>query len=892
MMKELSLHKNKQGAFFYSFKSFALFVITLCAVEETWAEETRNAPQEIAKNVEFNPSFLNVSTPNKVDLSRFANGSAVLPGTYLVSMYVNDVQVGNQNIEFKSRDDKTVFPCITPELIKNINFNYSKLPANVLAPLIEGKPWIDLQRQLPESQVNFDSSEQRLDISIPQIYMDQIARGSVNPALWDSGVPAAMLGYNLNGYTSHANGHDYSSMYAGLNAGLNIGAWYLRHNGSYSWAKDGLKEYNSINNYLQRDIPQITGRAIVGQSNTSGQIFDTVPFTGAGILSDDRMLPQSLRGYAPDIHGVARSNAQVTIRQAGQVIYQKTVTPGEFLINDLYPTGYGGDLQVTVREADGSESTFSVPYTPMTQLLRPGSHRYEMTAGKLRNSNIKNKPELYQFTYQRGLTNRITGYGGLQVNQDYYAVQLGAALGSSIGAWAFDITQSKTKLGTTPEQMNGQRSIKSNMSGQSYQLSYSKIINETNSNLSLAAYRFSTDGYMDFMTAMQTRDTLARSYGANTIWRAKNRLTATASQGLPRGWGQFYISSLVQSYWNKNGTNQQLQVGYNNNSGAMSYSLSVNRTYSGIGDSQNNYMLNLSFPLGRRDQANVPQMRMALNHDTRGNTSEQLGVSGSAGEEHQFSYGATAMNANKGTGASGSLNGQYRSPMTAMSGTVGTGDDYQNASAGLSGSIVAHPGGVTLTPYNSDTLAVVQAKGAEGASVSGYPGVRVDRWGHAVVPYLNPYQMNEMSIDPKGTSNDVELDSTTQKVAPYSGAVVMLKYNTKRGTPLLILATVNGNPVPFGADVLDANGNNVGSVGQGGQIYARVADERGNLRVTWGDGPQMQCQVGYILPPTQKGKKQTEIQQFTSTCSSTDNSVPSTPTTLANNDSKRQPENG
>lgn len=892
-MKGLSRHnKNIQAECLCSLSPLALFVITLCATGDVLAEEKKAAPQEIAKNVEFDPSFLNVDTPGNIDLSRFANGSAVLPGTYQVDMYVNNVQVGSQNIEFKSREDKTVFPCITPELIKNISFNYGKLPASVLAPLAQGAAWIDLQQQLPESQVNFDSNEQRLDIYIPQIYMDQIARGTVSPALWDSGVPAAMLGYNLNGYTSHANGQDYRSMYAGLNAGLNIGAWYLRHNGTYSWMKDGPKKYSTINTYLQRDIPQIRGRATMGQTNTSGQVFDTVPFSGVGLASDDRMLPESLRGYAPDIHGVARSNAQVTVRQGGQVIYQKTVTPGAFLINDLYPTGYGGDLLVTVREADGSESTFTVPYASVTQLLRPGSDRYEISGGKLRDSNMKSKPALYQFTYQRGLTNSITGYGGLQASQDYYALQLGAALGTPIGALALDITQARTHLGATQGQPSGQHSTKNSMSGQSYKLSYSKVITETNSNLSLAAYRFSTDGYMDFMTAMQTRDTLARGYGADTVWRAKNRLTVTAGQGLPDNWGQFYISSSVQNYWNKDGTNQQFQIGYNNSYGAINYSLSVNRTYAGVGQSQNNYMFNISLPLGRSGEVNRPQMRMALNHDTRGNTGEQVGISGSAGEEHQFSYGASAMNANKGTGTSGSLNGQYRSPITAMSGAIGTGEHYQNASAGLSGTIVAHPGGITFTPYNSDTLAVVQAKGAEGASVSGYPGVKIDRWGHALVPYLNPYQMNEISVDPKGTSSDVELENTVQKVAPYSGAVVMLKFNTKRGTPLLIMATVEGNPVPFGADVLDGKGNNVGSVGQGGQIYARVADERGNLRVKWGDGPQMQCQVGYILPPQQAGRKQTDIQRFTSPCRLKDSAVPSTPTTLANNDAQYQAQGG
>jgi outer membrane usher protein len=884
--------KKNQSELYSSLTPLALFVIALLSGESAWAVEQATAPQDIEKNIEFDPAFLNVGQHSSVDLSRFANGSGTLPGIYQVQVYVNNEQIGSESIEFKSREDKSVYPCLTTGLVKKINFNFEKLPEGVLAPLSQGQAYIDLQKQLPEAQVNFDSSEQRLDIYVPQIYMNHTAQGTVSPALWDSGVPAAILGYNLNSYTSHANGMDYNSMYAGINAGVNVGAWYFRHNGSYNWAQNGPKEYSTINTYVQRDIPVIKGRVILGQSNTTGQVFDTLPFSGAEVTSDDRMLPESLRGYAPDIHGIAHSNAQVTVRQSGQIIYQKTVTPGEFLINDLYPTGYGGDLSVTVREADGTENVFNVPYASVTQLLRPGSDRYEFTAGQLRSSNVQDKPGLYQATYQRGLTNIITGYGGAQVSQNYYAMQIGAAMGTPIGAVAFDVTQAKTHLGDDINQNPGQHASDTSMSGQSYQLSYSKIISETNSNLSLAAYRFSTDGYMDYMTAMQTRDAIEQGNSADTVWRAKNRFTVTAGQGLPGNWGQFYVSSSVQNYWNKDGTNQQFQVGYNNHYNTVSYSISASRSYSGVGDAQNNYMLNFSFPLGRSDTVNVPQMRVQLNNDSNGNTGEQLGVSGSAGAESQFSYGATAMNANGGAGTSGSLNGQYRSPMTSMTGTFGAGDNYQNASAGLSGTIVGHPGGVTFTPYSSDTLAIVQAKGAEGATVSGYPGVQVDHWGYAVVPYLNPYQMNEISIDPKGTASDVELDNTTQKVAPYSGAVVMLKYNTKRGTPLLIMSTVDGSPIPFGADVMDAQGNNVGSVGQGGQIYARVAEARGSLRVKWGDSPQMQCQVGYILAPQQAGREQMEIQRFNSPCNPLTNPMPATQTRLANNDAQRQPANG
>ncbi|MFW5389669.1 hypothetical protein, partial [Yersinia sp. 2542 StPb PI] len=67
------------------------------------------------------------------------------------------------------------------------------------------------------------------------------------------------------------------------------------------------------------------------------------------------------------------------------------------------------------------------------------------------------------------------------------------------------------------------------------------------------------------------------------------------------------------------------------------------------------------------DQQNVPQMRLEMNRNGQGNWGEQASVSGSAGEQSQFSYGATAMNSNGGSGASGSVNGQYRgSKATSM----------------------------------------------------------------------------------------------------------------------------------------------------------------------------------------------------------------------------------
>ncbi|MGR7254656.1 fimbria/pilus outer membrane usher protein [Klebsiella aerogenes] len=808
---------------------------------------------QIARNVEFDSSFLQLQDSHAVDLDRYANGASITPGTYNTAVYVNGRSVGNVDVEIRERKDKTTYPCMTENLLRQIPFRYDHLPAHFFDKVGECG---DLSVLLPEAVTRYDSNEMRLNIQLPQLYVSDNARGSVSPELWDSGVPAAILGYNLNGYQNTSHGQENKSFYAGINAGLNIGAWYLRHNGSYNWNENGIRKYDAINTYLQRDIPALKARALIGQANTRGDVFDTLPFTGVALATDERMLPESQRGYAPEIRGIARTNAKVTVRQGDAVIYQTTVAPGAFLIDDLYPTGYGGDLRVTVEEADGTRQTFSVPYAAVVEQLRPGATRFELVGGNLRSDFISHDVALYQGTIRHGLTNMLTGYSGLQVSQNYYALLGGVAVGTEVGAFSFDVTQARMHLHQADKQAS---------SGQSYRLSYSKTISETQSNISVAAYRFSSSGFMDFLTAEQTREAMEHGQSEDLITRSKNRFSVTASQGLPDTWGQVYITGSVQDYWNKSSSDKQYQIGYNNSYGAVSYGLSVGRTYSLYG-TEDTWLLTMSMPLGRSDSTYRPQLSMQLTHDSTGRTGEQATLSGTGGEEHQFSYSATAMNTNQGVGTSGALNGQYRTHYTSLSASWSGGRDYHSESLGASGTIVAHQGGVTLSPYTSDTFALIEAKGASGASVSGYPGVHVDPFGYALVPYLDPYQLNNIALDPKGASDDVEMTSTEKKVAPYFGAVVKVKYGTRTGTPVLVNATVNGEPVPFGAEVLDEHGRSVGSAGQGGQVYARVEKDQGALTVRWGQGASQHCEVRYHLMPVAAGQRNNRMQTFSSVC--------------------------
>ena len=173
-----------------------------------------------------------------------------------------------------------------------------------------------------------------------------------------------------------------------LTAGINFGSWHLRQRSSVDVASGVPSGYQNIATYLAHDIPSIRSDLTVGDSFTDGAVFDSFGFRGISLASDDQMLPDSQLEYAPIVHGIARTNARVVITQNGNTILETTVSPGAFEINDLYATGYGGDLHVTVYEADGSQDSFTVPYASVVQLLRPGVWRYTAVAGEVQQPSL------------------------------------------------------------------------------------------------------------------------------------------------------------------------------------------------------------------------------------------------------------------------------------------------------------------------------------------------------------------------------------------------------------------------------------------------------------------------------------------------------------------------
>ena len=588
---------------------------------------------------------------------------------------------------------------------------------------------------------------------------------------------------------------------------------------------------------MQHDVQSLRSQATIGDAYTSGEIFDSVGFRGVQLATDDRMLPESQRGYAPVVRGTAQTNAQVLIRQNGLIIYETRVSPGPFEINDLYPSGYGGNLEVQVLESDGRSSSFVVPYASVPQSLRPGVTRYAATAGRLRNESLSEVPTFAQFTLQRGLTNQVTAYGGALVSNGYSAVNLGGALTTQFGAFAADVTAASTQV---PDSQAWR--------GTSYRLSYNKYFAPSDTNVALAAYRYSTPNYLSFSDAAQVRDLALNNGDTNDVARQRGRLQLSLNQSLGN-YGSVYLSASAQQYWNREQSDTFFQAGYTNSFKYGTYSITAGRTRGGDGRMSNQIAVGVTIPLGQG--AHSPQLTSNFTHSD-GASDAQASLSGALGENDQFTYnayGSYAQNAASGHSGSAGASGTYRGAYGQVSASASSGSDSNQISAGVSGAVVVHPGGVTLSQTVGDTFGIVHAPGAEGASISSASGVEVDANGYAVVPYLTPYSLNTVDIDPKGTSANVEFTSTSEQAVPRDGAIAMLNYETVTGRAALIQAPrANGKALPFGADVLDAEGRTVGVVAQSSRIFVRGVEDQGSLTVTWGEGAGEQCRVDYRLP--------------------------------------------
>ena len=101
--------------------------------------------------------------------------------------------------------------------------------------------------------------------------MRREARGYVNPELWDRGIDAGFIGYDLNATTIRADesGSGISNsdnLYLGMNSGVNVAGWQLRHNSSVSRRSGDGYDFQTTSTLVRRAYSKIRSNLTLGDS--------------------------------------------------------------------------------------------------------------------------------------------------------------------------------------------------------------------------------------------------------------------------------------------------------------------------------------------------------------------------------------------------------------------------------------------------------------------------------------------------------------------------------------------------------------------------------------------------------------------------------------------------
>ncbi|MGV2293076.1 fimbria/pilus outer membrane usher protein [Trinickia sp. YCB016] len=803
-------------------------------------------PQE----VEFNPAFF---TGNVADLSRYTRGNPVSPGIYPVDVSINGKGRGRFDVKFEAVPGSDIAaPCLTLATMDRMGIDVERVIKSLKDSGKEAEATLasqvchPLATAVPGSSASFNSADLQLELTIPQLEMQKFARGYVDPSRWDQGINAGMVQYNLSTYTSSGQGASYNSAFLGLQSGINVGGWRLRQWSSANWQnRGGGTHWQSIALYAQHDITALKGQVTIGDSSTSGDVFDTFNVRGVQLSSDDRMLPDNVRSYAPVVRGVADTNARVTVRQNGLILYETTVSPGPFELSDVPPTGYGGDLDVSVTESDGRVRRYTVPFASVPQLLRPGVQRFNVTAGVYRDQFLNTQPGVVQGVYQRGLTDLLTLYTGGQVSAGYGAGLFGVALNTAAGAFALDLTIANTSLPT------------GGGTGYSGRLSYSKVVPGVLTNFAVAAYRYSTARFYTLHDAIYARD----QWGGNANaydYRTRNRLQLNITQPIGDK-SSLYVSGSSQNYWGSaRSYDLQYQLGLSSSYKRISYSLYAQRSRTQSSAINTQVGVNLTIPLGREGSNKHKAfdfLTTNLARSSGGDSTIQASANGMTDAVTPINYNVNASRLVTGDNKTVSIGGggMYRSPIGTYSGSASIGNQTRQASASANGAIVVHSGGVTMSPPLGQAFALVEAKGAKGGTIINGQGAAIDGNGYAVIPSLMPYRVNTVALDPSKVPLDVELESTSEEVVPRADSLVLVRMKTVQGRPTFAeVNDLHGKGLPMGAELFDETGRSAGIVGQGGMSYLRGLDGQGKLLAKWGAGPRDQCVMSYDIPKEEK----------------------------------------
>lgn len=788
---------------------------------------------------EFNINVLDLDERQKVDLSHFSDPDYVTPGEYLLSIRINTREIQQSKVQFLPSGPNNNKPtaCITPDIANKLALTKEASSKIVLWNNNECADLTPISGVKISNRIGMGD----LDITIPQAWLRYSDANWTPPEQWDEGINGALLDYNLVGTarrnTNNRGSDRYLSSYG--TAGFNLGAWRYRADYRYFRQQSRTTQRDQFSwdqFYAYRPLPMMSADLRLGEMFSGSNLFDSYRFTGIALENNENMLPPAMRGYAPEIRGVARTNARVTVTQNGRVIHETTVPAGPFAIQSLR-SGISGTLNVEVTEEDGSVSRFQTEAANLPYLTRPGHVQYKLSAGRPSNSDHHFEGPVFSSAEASwGLSSSWSIYGGTLLSDSYqsWAAGVGKNL-YLLGALTADITQSRASLEQAP----------STLMGHSFSLNWSKFFDSIESQVSFAGYRFSERTFMSMPQFLS-----ALNYDSAALYSEKERYSITVSKNFSSENSNSLLSGMStyltyshSTFWNASeqdrygvSLNKYFDIGQIK---GVSANLSAYKTTYNQRTDDSVY---LSFSIPLRDKERVSYSAGSFNS----NVNQTLTYTNNRAPDSNWNL-STRYNDEENSYLSGNYN-YLASNTDASISMAWQQSSYTFLSGSLRGGITATQHGVAAHPKgnNGGTRIMVDTDGQPDVPFA-QSRVTTNRAGLAVIANTSSYYDVSTRIDVQKLPKNIEATTNVLQGTLTEGAIGYRKFTVVSGAKILASITMeNGKSPPFASRIKNSKGRDVAMVSDHGQAYITGVSENETLSVFW-EG-KAQCQV--TLPAT------------------------------------------
>ena len=682
-----------------------------------------------------------------------------------------------------------------------------------------GQTWYPLA-SLPgyAADINFADLSLDLNFAAETFAATRLVQPASERAPLTRAVPAAFLNYDLSYTTRAIRGIDRTEALgalteAGFSSALGVlTSSFVGRNLSGDDAS-APRSWRRLETTFTRDFPDSNTTLRLGDAATRASLWGrSVYFAGVQVGRNFGLTPGLVTQPIPVIEGTSTTPSTVELYVNDALRQTSSVPTGPFTIDNFPLLTGSGQARVVVRDLLGRETVVVTSFFTHTDLLEHGLSDWSVEAGAVRrNLGIDSANYGEGFAsglWRHGMSKSLT----LEVRSELGEHTRGGGVGASLAL---------------PWQTLGQAALAG---------SQSDIAGEGAQWL-LGVEHLSLRHGFTLRSEGATRDYRWIGMPDNPPYRLQ--VSGSYSYSTERfgalGAGVARIEPYDRPKLDTYSLNYSTRIGPR---GALT--LTATHVDSAIDATS----LGLSFVMPLESRINVSGNLADRDGQTDGYLSASRGLTAETGA------GWRVLGGSRNSVAFGEGGLYYQGSKGLVTADASASSEQKTLRLGARGGLVMIDARLFTARTVQDSFALVEVPGYADVGV-GFQGsklTRTDKDGVALLSRLQPFQNNNIRLDPSELPISAELDSIEQIVVPGWRSAVKVAFPVRSGRGALIrLVLDDGEPAPAGAEVARVGDDQEFFVARRGEAFVTGLQARNEIRLKWKGAT---CAVVVELPPS------------------------------------------